>query len=110
MIKKKTDDQKNHDQSIRTLANELKKDKWEVKTNVEGAEKPPKIGAFTPDILAIKGGLKRVCEILTEKDFDGDNKRYIEFKAYCDEYDFHFYVLDKNGKRQKIDPYTFVKK
>ena len=110
MRKKKTNEQKNHDQSIRTLANEMKKDKWEVKANVEGAEKPPKIGAFIPDILARKGGLKRICEILTEKDFEGDKQRYIEFKAYCDEYDFHFYVLDKNGKRQKIEPDTFVKK
>ena len=110
MRKKKTNEQQNHDHSIRTLANELKKDKWEVKANVEGAEKQPKIGAFTPDILARKGGLKRICEILTEKDFEGYKQRYIEFKAYCDEYDFHFYVLDKNGKLQKIEPDTFVKK
>ena len=47
---------------------------------------------------------------MTEKDFEGDKQRYIEFKNYCDEYDFSLYVIDKNGKRRKIDPTTFGKK
>jgi len=47
---------------------------------------------------------------LTEKDFGGDKERYIEFKNYCDEYDFHFYVIDKDGKRRQIDPTALGKK
>lgn len=109
MKKKKLDEKNNHDESIRTLAKELTRDNWDVKANVEGAEKPSKIGAFTPDIVAKKGDLKRICEVLTEKDFGGDKQKYIEFKAYCDEYDFHFYVIDKDGKRRKIEPDTFAK-
>jgi len=110
MKKKKSDEKKNHDESIWTLANKVTKDNWELKANVEGSEKPSKLGIFTPDIVARKGGLKRICEVLTEKDFGSNKQRYIEFKAYCDEYDFHFYVINKNGKRQKIEPDTFVKK
>ena len=110
MVKKKVDKQKSHDESVRTIADELKQDNWDVKANVEGSEKPAKIGGFTPDIEAHKGNLRRICEVVTEKDFKGDKERYIEFKNYCDEYDFHLYVVDKDGKRKEIDPKTLGKK
>jgi len=111
MVNKKADEQKSHDECVRNLADELKRNKWDVKANVEDGEKPVKIGPFTPDIEATKKGcLRRICEVVTEKDFKGDKQRYIEFKNYCDEYDFHFYVVDKDGKRREIDPETFGKK
>jgi hypothetical protein len=107
---KTTNEKKSHDACVREIADELKRDQWDVKANVEGEEKPAKIGGFTPDIEAQKGCLRRVCEVLTEKDFRGDKQRYIEFKNYCDEYDFSLYVIDKDGNRRKIDPETFGKK
>jgi hypothetical protein len=110
MSKKKAEDQKSHDECVRELASELKRDQWDVKANVVGEEKPAKIGEFTPDIEARKGCLRRICEVLTEKDFEGDKQRYIELKNYCDEYDFSLYVVDKDGNRRKIDPVTFGKK
>jgi hypothetical protein len=111
MVKKKENNQKSHDECVRELAQELKADKWDVKANVEGAEKPAKIGAFTPDIEATKKGcLRRICEVMTEADFGGDKKQYTEFKNYCDEYDFHLYVVDKDGKRRQVDPKTLGKK
>jgi len=111
MVKKKENNQKSHDECVRELAQELKADKWDVKANMEGADKPSKIGAFTPDIEAKKKGcLRRVCEVVTEEDFGDDKERYIEFRNYCDEYDFHFYVVDKDGKRSQIDPKTLGKK
>jgi len=102
--------QNSRDECVRTLADELKTDNWEVKVNLEGCEKPAKIGAFTPDIDAKKGCLRRICEVVTEKDFKGNKERYIEFKNYCDEYDFHFYIVDKDGKRVQIDPKNLGKK
>ena len=110
MANKKADKQKSHDDLVSELAKEWTADKWAVKANVEGAEKPAKIGAFTPDIDAKKGDLRRICQILTEKDFKGDKEKYIEFNNYCDEYDFHFYVVDKDGKRRQINPKTLGKK
>jgi len=111
MVKKKVDEQKTHDECVLEIADVLKRDNWNVKANVEGSEKPSKIGAFTPDIEATKKGcLRRICEVVREEDFEGDNKRYIEFRNYCDEYDFHFYVVDKDGKRREIDPRTLGKK
>jgi hypothetical protein len=110
MPRKKSTKPKTHDESVRAIANELKQDDWSVKTNVEGAEKPFRIGAFTPDIVATKGGLRRICQIVTEKDFKGDKQRFIDFRNYCDEYDFHFYVVDKDGKRREVDPGKLGKK
>jgi hypothetical protein len=110
MREKKAEQQESHDECVRAIAGELRLKNWEVKANVEGEEKPSKIGAFTPDIEAKKGCLRRICEVVTEEMFEGDKQRYIEFKNYCDEYDFHFFVVDKDGKRRQIDLGTFGKK
>ena len=76
MVKKKADKQKSHDDCVRAVADELKRDIWDVKANVEGSEKPSKIGAFTPDIEATKQGcLRRICEVVREEDFEGDRER-----------------------------------
>ncbi len=109
--KKKASEQNSHDECVRSIADELKKDKWEVKANLEGWAKPAKIGTYLPDVEAKKKGcLRRICEVATEEMFAGDKEGYIEVKNYCDEYDFHFYVVDKDGKRRQIDPATFGKK
>ena len=110
MVKTKAEERKNHDECVREIADELKKDKWDVTVDVEGEEeKTSKIGGFRSYIEAQKGCLRRICEVLTEKDFE-DKQHYIEFRNYCDEYDFGFYVVDKDGKRRKSDPKTFGKK
>ena len=54
--------------------------------------------------------MRRICQIVTEKDFKGDKQRYIDFRNYCDEYDFHFYMVDKGGKRREVDPEKLGKK
>ena len=110
MSKKKTNKQNSHDETVRDLAEELTRDNWVVKANVEGVEKPSRIGAFTPDIDATKGGLRRICEVVTEEDFKGDKQAYIEFRNYCNEFDFHFFVVDKEGNRREVDPKALGKK
>jgi hypothetical protein len=47
-----TKEQNSREEYVRTLADELKTDNWEVKAKSEGWEKPAKLGAFTPDIDA----------------------------------------------------------
>jgi hypothetical protein len=110
MSKKKSGRLTAHDACVREIADELKKDNWAVKASLEGWEKPSKIGESIPDIEAEKGCLKRICEVATEEMFEGDKERYREFKNYCDEYDFQFYVVDKKGRRRRIDPKLFGKK
>jgi hypothetical protein len=100
-----------HDACVREVAEEMKKDKWEVHADLPGFEKPDKIGTFTPTLTATKPGcMKRICEVVTEDMFQGDQQRYLEVKNYCDEYDFRFYVVGKDGKRKEINPATYGKK
>jgi hypothetical protein len=110
MVKKTEIEENSHNECVRQIAEKLRKDKWKVKTTLGSRNKPDKIGKFTPDIEAQKGCLRRFCEVLTEKDFEGDKQRYIEFKNYCDEYDFHFYIVDKDGTHKEIDPHNFGKR
>ncbi len=106
-----TKNRKMPDTCIRAVAEEMQKDKWEVKADLPGFEKPKEIGTFLPQVLANKKGcMSRICEVVTEEMFEGDKQRYLEVKNYCDEYDFHLYVVDKDGKRREIDPTTLGKK
>lgn len=96
---------------IRQIADEMKKDNWEVHADLPGLKKPSKIGEYLPALEAKKKGcMSRICEVVTEEMFEGDKQRYLEVKNYCDEYDFHMYVVDKDGKRREIDPATLGKK
>jgi len=112
MPEKKGKPQTNHDACVRAVADELKRDNWAVKANLEGYEKPSAIGkGYRPDVQAEKKGcLTRICEVATPEMFEGNMQRYLEFKNYCNEYDFHMYVVDIDGKRRQIDPQTFGKK
>ena len=106
--KKPEQKQSECDACVREIAEEMKKDLWNVKADLPDFEKPAKIGEFLPKLEAGKKGcMKRICEVVTEEMFEGDRQRYIEVKNYCDEYDFHMYVVGKDGKRKEIDPKTW---
>jgi hypothetical protein len=109
---KKNKSEENHDACVRAVAEDLKRDNWLVKANVEGFEKPSEVvKGYLPDVQAEKKGcITKICEIATPEMFEGNMQRYMEFKNYCSEYDFHMYVVDKDGKRRQIDPQTFGKK
>ena len=101
MVKEESSQSKNS--CVLELAKELKKDKWEVKANLEGWNKPSTYGSTVPDIEAKKEGcLTRICEVVTEEMFAGNRAQYQDLKNYCDEYDFHMYVV-KNGQRVELN-------
>ena len=105
-MKKKSEESNTHDACVRTIAEDLKKDNWLVKANTEGWEKPSEIGGVMPDVLAHKGCLQRICQIVSEKDFEGNKDKYRDFKNFCKEYDFQLYVVGKNGKLTLFEPQT----
>jgi hypothetical protein len=111
LTEKKPKPQENHDACVRVVAEELKRDNWTVRADLEGYEKPSVLAkGYMPDVQAEKKGcISRICEIATLEMFEGNIQRYLEFKNYCNEYDFHMYVVDKDGKRTRIDPQTFGK-
>ena len=112
MMEKKNKNQDSHDVCVMAVAEELKRDNWTVKADLQGYEKPPMIGkGYLPDVQAEKKGcLTRICEVATPEMFEGDKEKYVELKNFCDEYDFHMYVVDKDGTRRQIDSQSFVKK
>ncbi|MGA2386559.1 MAG: hypothetical protein ABSG33_08500 [Candidatus Bathyarchaeia archaeon] len=100
---KKPEGSKVHDECVRTIAEDLKKDNWLVKANAEGWDKPSEVAGVVPDVVAHKGCLKRICQIVNEKDFAGDKANYRDFKNFCREYEFQLYVIDKDGKTRTVD-------
>ena len=92
-----------HAACVRTIAEDLKKDNWLVKANMEGYEKPTVVGGVVPDVMAHKGCLKRICQVVTKKDFDGDERNWRDFKNYCKDYDFTLFVIDEKGKPKPVD-------
>lgn len=107
LSKKESSD--SHDACVLAIAEELKKDKWEVKADLEGWGKPSLQGATVPDIEAKKPGcLTRICEVATPEMFKGNKERYIDLQNYCDEYDFHFYIV-KDGKHVEVNPQDLAK-
>ncbi len=111
MTEKKSKSEETHDACVKAVAEDLKRDNWLVKADVAGYEKPSEVAkGYRPDVQAEKKGcVTRICEIATPEMFEGNMQRYMEFKNYCSEYDFHMYVIDKDGKRKQIDPQTFGK-
>lgn len=103
LVKKKSEQSNTRDECVRTIAEDLKKDNWLVKANIGGCEKPSEIGSVVPDITAHKGCLKRICQIVSEKDFEGNEAQYRDFKNYCREYDFQLYIIGENGKLEQFD-------
>ena len=112
LSEKETEKETNRDACVRTVAEELKQASWKVKANLEGYEKPADIAkGYVPDIQAEKKGcMTKICEVATPEMFEGNLKKYIEFKQYCNNYDFQMFVVDKEGKRKKVDLETLGKK
>jgi len=105
----KKEPEKSHDACVLEIAEELKKDNWEVNANLEGWSKPSKMGPVIPDVVAKKEGcLTRICAVATPEMFNGDKKNYQDLRNYCAEYDFHFYMI-KDGKRVEINPNDLLK-
>ena len=48
MTEKKTKSEENHDACVRAVAEELKRDNWLVKADVEGYEKPSEVSQRLP--------------------------------------------------------------
>ncbi len=108
MGKKK--DEQSRDACVLEIAKALKSDNWDVNANLEGWNKPDKMGSHTPDVVAKKSGcLPRICQVATEDMFKDNPRDYQDLKNYCANYDFHFFVI-KDGKRTQVDPEDFKDK
>lgn len=98
-----------HDACVLKIAEKLKKDHWEVDTELENWSKPSNMDPVMPDLKAEKKGcLTKICQIVTPEMFEGNMEKYLEVKNYCAEYDFSFYIME-DGKPVEVDLQEFAK-
>lgn len=98
---RKKSSQTTHDRKVREIANQLKKQNWNVKAHVSGYETPDSIGkrAYVPDILATKGDKTKIVEVDTPTTLDQDQlATFRRSAAHRDSADFE-HVITKPRKK-----------
>jgi hypothetical protein len=59
-----------HDKEVRDIVNRMKKQGYEVKADISGYGKPDTIGSYRPDVVAEKGGQRKIYEVETPESVD----------------------------------------
>jgi Holliday junction resolvase len=82
MAKRSSYGQRKHDAEVRHIANSLQHKGWNVKADIPGFEQPKPIGlkGKIPDIVAQKGGAKKIIEIETPETISKDKKQHETFR------------------------------
>ena len=57
--------QSKHDTAVRRLANQYKRQGYDVEADVKGFSKPDTIGGYRPDVVAKKGKQRKIVEVET---------------------------------------------
>ena len=65
MAKRSKRSQSKHDTEVRRLANQYKRQGYDVKAEIRGFPKPGTIGGYRPDVVAMKGRQRRIVEVET---------------------------------------------
>ncbi len=65
MAKRSKRSQSRHDTEVRRLANQYKRQGYDVKADIRGFSKPNTIGGYRPDVLAMKGRQRKIVEVET---------------------------------------------
>jgi hypothetical protein len=74
--------QSKHDSQVRSIARKLEKQGYNVKADIKGYPKPNTIGGYRPDVVATKGGSRKIYEVETvdSKDTARDLSQQKEFR------------------------------
>jgi len=82
MAKRSKRRQSKHDQKVRQIAHEHKRQGWNVEADVSGYDTPDGIGKGNrvPDIRATKAGAERIIEVETPDTVDKDRKQHETFR------------------------------
>ncbi len=65
MAKRSKRSQSRHDTEVRRLANQYKRQGYDVKADIRGFSKPDTIGGYRPDVVATKGRQRKIVEVET---------------------------------------------
>lgn len=83
MAKRSPKDQTKHNAKVRQIANQLKKEGWQVEADhIPGFDNPTSIGKENriPDIVARKRGAERIIEVETSDTMEKDKKQQETFR------------------------------
>ncbi len=87
MTKRTKYEQTCHDAAVRRSASALKANRWRVKADVEGYNRPQTLSVDgenrRPDIIATKNGETRIIEWETPNSIDKDKKQHQVFRKYA---------------------------
>lgn len=83
--KRSTREQSLHDRKIASTARRLEKKGYKVKADIQGYEKPSKIGKkkLMPDIEASKRGIRRIIEVETKGSLKKDKAQQSTFRRHA---------------------------
>jgi hypothetical protein len=76
--------QKKHDESVLKSAEWYKKHGFITKADLQGWDKPKKIGGFIPDLIAKKGKKEIILEVETKDTAKLDTEQQKAFKKYSE--------------------------
>jgi len=99
-------EQKNHDMCALQKAKEWMDDGYIVFADLEGWNKPTDIEGYIPDVIAMKKGVARICEVETENTLESHKKQWECFKNYANEIkgtSFWLFLALDNGKCKYMD-------
>lgn len=65
MARRSKKSQSAHDAEVQRVANNLKKQGYDVKADVTGFSQPDTIGGYRPDVVGTKGNQRKIVEVET---------------------------------------------
>ena len=103
--KRSKTEHRKHDAEVRRQAEKLKAQRFDVKADLLGWEKPHTIGGRRPDVYGKKGKQEKVREVETEDSLDKDQEQRQKFRDWADRSDnrtAHTVVTRKKGNSLSI--------
>jgi hypothetical protein len=93
--------------SVDAKAKELDRQRYNVKANIGGWNKPPSIEGYVPDFRAKRGEQIIIGKVLKEEDFDENSLDFKAFLKYAEKnentsFRVYFTSRDGNPKLYKI--------
>ncbi len=67
--------QSKHNAEVQRIANQFKKQGFEVKADISGFSKPNTISGYRPDVVAMKGKQRKIIEVETPDSVDSARDR-----------------------------------
>jgi hypothetical protein len=82
MAKRSVSKQTKHDSKVKQIAQQLQKQRYNVKADLPGYQRPAPIGKGKrrPDIEATKGAKRKIIEVETPETLEHDKKQHTTFR------------------------------